>query len=278
MVVASNLVNIRSSEVGGWELREAGPAGSRATALLLPGGMASAAFYDDVLAYATLADPDARLVAATPPGFAGRRAPTDVSVESFARLACELAARLDCRIVVGHSYGANIAIEMAATCGFDGQLILLSPTFSRRDEFKGLGVVDLIGRVPAIGRLVWAAVPLAVSRALRSSLPPARRDQLTAELRRNEPQVCRRMVRRYFEYLERSAPLVQRLCDTGVPTWVLFGDHDEVGLTTEERGDLQACPHVALDTLAGATHMLIAEEPKRIAELVLGVANGSTPS
>jgi len=48
MVVASNLVNIRSSEVGGWELREAGPAGSRATALLLPGGMASAAFYDDV--------------------------------------------------------------------------------------------------------------------------------------------------------------------------------------------------------------------------------------
>ena len=83
---------------------------------------------------------------------------------------------------------------------------------------------------------------------------------------------------RYFEYLERSAPLVQRLCDTGVPTWVLFGNHDKVGLTTEERGDLQACPHIGLDTLAGATHMLIAEEPKRIAELVLGVANGSTPS
>jgi len=69
------------------------------------------------------------------------------------------------------------------------------------------------------------------------------------------------MVRRYFEYLERSAPLVQRLCDTGVPTWVLFGDHDEVGLTTEERGDLQACPHVALDTLAGATHMLSLRSP-----------------
>ena len=63
-----------------------------------------------------------------------------------------------------------------------------------------------------------------------------------------------------------------------MPTWVLLGDHDEVGLTTEERGDLQACPHIGLDTLAGATHMLIAEEPKRIAELVLGVANGSTPS
>jgi hypothetical protein len=141
--------------------------------------MASAAFYVDVLAYATLADPDARLVAATPPGFAGRHAPADVSVESFARLACELPARLDCRIVVGHSHGANIAIEMAATCGFDGRLILLSPTFSRQDEFEGLRVVDLIGRGPAIGRLVWAVVPLAVSHALRSSLPPARRDQLT---------------------------------------------------------------------------------------------------
>jgi hypothetical protein len=63
-----------------------------------------------------------------------------------------------------------------------------------------------------------------------------------------------------------------------VPTWVLFGDHDEVGLTTEERGDLQAYPHIALDTLVGATHLLIAEEPKRIAELVLGVANGSIPN
>jgi hypothetical protein len=63
--------------------------------------MCSAGFYDDVLAHAALDDPDVRLVAATPPGFAGRPAPADVSVESFARLAGELAARLGCLSLAG---------------------------------------------------------------------------------------------------------------------------------------------------------------------------------
>ena len=272
MVAATDLVGIRSREVDGWELREAGPADAGVAAVLLPGGLCSAAFYDDVLAYATLDRPDVRLVAATPPAFAGRPAPADLSVESFARLASELTASLDCRAVVGHSYGANIAIEMAASGGFAGPFVLLSPAFSREDEFKELAVLDRIGRVPGIGGLAWRAVPRAVARSLKSALPPARRDELVAELRRNEPQVCRRLVRRYFEYLDATEPLARRLCDAGVPAWVVFGDHKEAGLTSEERRVLEACPDVTLEIWAGATHALIAEEPRRIAELVLRAA------
>src|SRR5436190_18960178 len=84
MVTAADLVTIRGREEEGWELREAGDPDASTAALLLPGGLCSAAFYDEVLGYAALARPDIRLVAATPPGFAGRPAPRDLSVESFA--------------------------------------------------------------------------------------------------------------------------------------------------------------------------------------------------
>ena len=269
----ADLVDIRSRESGGWELREAGRANAGPPVLLLPGGFCSATFYDDVLAYAALDELQVRLVAATPPGFAGRPAPADVSLESYARLASELAARLGCRAVVGHSVGANIALEMAASGGFDGPLILLAPSFSREDEFKELGVLDRIGRVPGIGPLVWSMVPRISARALRSKLPAARRDLLLAELRRNQGQVARRMVRRYFDYLDHGAPLVGRLCEAGVPALVVFGDHEEVGLTAEERDALGECPNVAVEVVAGATHFLPTEEPRRTAELILrGVA------
>jgi len=72
-----------------------------------------------------------------------------------------------------------------------------------------------------------------------------------------------------------DAALVGRLCDAGVPALVVFGDHEEVGLTADERQALDACPHVAMEVVAGATHFLVTEEPRRIAELILqGTAEG----
>ena len=46
------------------------------------------------------------------------------------------------------------------------------------------------------------------------------------------------------------------------------GDNDEIGLTDEERSDLEACADVTLVTVADATHGLIIEQPAQIAELI----------
>jgi pimeloyl-ACP methyl ester carboxylesterase len=80
------------------------------------------------------------------------------------------------------------------------------------------------------------------------------------------------MVRRYYEYLDRSGSLAQPLCDAGVPAHVVFGDHEEVGLTDEERSVLEACPQATVEVWAGATHFLITDDPKRVAELIGSVA------
>jgi pimeloyl-ACP methyl ester carboxylesterase len=252
-----------------WDLRESGPADAARTVLLLPGGMCTATFYEDVMGAPAMAAAPVRLVAATVPGFGRTRHPADLSVENYARLAADLAADLGADVVAGHSYGANIAIEMAATRRFTGRLVLLSPSFSRADEFKELGVLDRVGRVPGVGHLAWALALKAMPKSMKDSFDPARRDALVAELANNDPVFCRRTVRRYFEYLDQHGSLVSRLCDSGVEVSVVFGEHDEVGLTDEERRGLDACPSVTMATVADAGHMMLTEQPDRTAQLIL---------
>jgi pimeloyl-ACP methyl ester carboxylesterase len=98
--------------------------------LLLPEALATAVFFDDVMGEPKLGGASIRLVATTLQGYGATLPPRDPSMETYAKLASELAAGLGCDAVVGHSMGANVAIEMAASGGFSGPLLLLSPSFS----------------------------------------------------------------------------------------------------------------------------------------------------
>ena len=129
--------------------------------LCMPGGLCTAVFYDDLLATPALAaggSPGDRL---TLPGFGGVPFPAgfDASLEAYAAHAAGFARELDCNAIVGHSFGANIALEMAALGHFDGPLILLSPTFSAEDEMKGLATFNRIGYVPGLRYSHRAHVP-----------------------------------------------------------------------------------------------------------------------
>ncbi|MEU6239520.1 alpha/beta hydrolase, partial [Kitasatospora sp. NPDC047058] len=121
-----------------WDVRQAGPAEAARRVMLIPGGMCTAEFYTDVMAEPALAG--LQLVAVTQPGFGRTPAPRDVSMENYARLMAGFARHARCDVVVGHSLGANVALEMAAAGLFSGPLVLLSPTFSRADEAKFLAV------------------------------------------------------------------------------------------------------------------------------------------
>jgi pimeloyl-ACP methyl ester carboxylesterase len=182
--------------------------------LLLPGALCSSVFYDDLLSEPSLADASLRLVATTLPGFGGTTPLTDVSMENYAASGGRLAADLGCDVVVGHSLGANVALEMVAA-----------------REFR------------------------------------------IADLKNNDPRFLRPQTRAYLEYLDRHGSLAERLCDTGVPAWVAFGSHDEIGLTEDERRVLEACPHVTLTTIADTGHFALNDKPERIAELVLAAVS-----
>jgi pimeloyl-ACP methyl ester carboxylesterase len=267
-------VSEASREHLGWIVRESGPEDSDHTVLLLPGALATAAFYDDLLAEPRISDSSIRFVATTLPGFGHTPAPQDVSMENYARLAGALATDLGCDAVVGHSLGANIALEMAAAGEFSGPVVLISPSFSRGDESKFPRALDRLALV--LGHLPYALMLKIIGPAFKGSLPPHRRDALIAELRKNDPRFLRRQTHRYLEYLDRHGSLAPRLCNSRVRASVVFGEHDDIGLTDEERGVLEECPHITTVTIAEAGHFTLNEKPGQIADIVLDAVTSKT--
>ena len=259
----------------GWVLQESGHGAADHTVLLLPGALCTAAFYDDLLAEPSLSETSVRFVATTLPGFGGTTPFDDSGMEAYATRASQLAGDLGCDVVVGHSLGANVAIEMASSGAFSGPLVLLSPSFSRTDESLFPRVLDHASRV--LGHLPYSLMLKLVGPAMKSSLPPARREFLIDELKRNDPRFLRRQTHLYLAYLDRHGSLAQRFSESGVRAWVVFGERDDVGITADERALLDAAPNVDVIEVAGAGHFTLNEQPTEIAALVLEAVANATP-
>ncbi|RKE17292.1 alpha/beta fold hydrolase [Streptomyces sp. TLI_171] len=262
------------------EVRRAGPPDAARRVLLLPGGMCTSEFYADVLARPAVAG--LGMVAATLPGFGRTPPPADLSLENYARLMGAFAADERCDVVVGHSLGANVAIEMAALGVFTGPLVLLSPTFSRADEATFLGILDTVGRAPVIGAWAWSAmlrtVPAMMKKdMLKAGIPAERAQTLAADMGNNDPAFCRGIVRRYYDYLARHPSLVARLRDSGAQAWIVRGDHDEIDLKDEERRELEASPRITMVDVPNAGHLLLVEQPAPVAEVIVEATEAVSP-
>jgi pimeloyl-ACP methyl ester carboxylesterase len=256
-----------------WDMVQSGPADAECTVLLLPGGWCTAVFYQELMAEPALAG--IRLVAVTLPGNGGTRAPQDLSVENYARLTAELAERLGCTAVVGHSMGANVALEMAGSGAFTGPVVLLAPSFSRRDEAMVIRVLNRLARV--LGRLPYRAMRSMMRFAVKGSpLPRERLAELVAELQKNDPEFMRRGMHRYLQYLDRHGSVAQRLCAAAVPAWVVHGQSGDGGITDEERRTLQAYPWIRIVTIPGGSFFTPNEEPALVAGLVVAALHAST--
>jgi pimeloyl-ACP methyl ester carboxylesterase len=257
----------------GWVLRESGLETADHTVLLIPGALASAAFYDDLIAEPTLRETPTRLVATTLPGFGGTEPLEDVSVENYAAVAGRVAGELGCDAVVGHSLGANVAIEMVAAGAFSGPVVLLSPSFSRADESKFPRALDRLSGV--FGHLPYSLMLRIIGPAMKSGLPPDRREALIGELRNNDPRFLRRQTHEYLEYLDRHGSLAPRLGGAGVRTVIVFGEHDDIGLRDDERRTLEGYANVEIVEVPDAGHFTLNQAPGRIAELLLDALGSS---
>jgi pimeloyl-ACP methyl ester carboxylesterase len=258
---------ISNREHLGWVLHEAGPADAEHAVLLLPGALASWAFYEDLLAEPSIRESGMRFIATTIPGFGGTSPLADLSMESYSRLAARLAADLSCDVVVGHSLGANLAVEMVSAGEFSGLVVLLSPSFSRKDESIVPRALDRLSRV--FGHLPYTLVLKMIGPAFGSSLPSARRDLLVNELKNNNPRFVRSQTRSYLAYLDRHGSLAKRFCETGVRAWVVFGEKDDIGLAPAERELLTAASNVTLVEIADTGHFGLNNKPDQIAAIVL---------
>ena len=256
----------------GWIVHESGTADAQRAVLMIPGGLLPWAFFEDVIADLRRRGNGLRFVATTLPGHAGTPPPKDLSPVSYARSAAELAKDLGCDIVVGHSMGATVAIEMAASGGFSGPMVLLSPAFSRQDEPGFLWGLDRIGGVPGLGVLAWGAMTKMIPRGMKGSIPPEHREAWMADLKRNDGRSFRSAVRAYGEYLGGQSSLVRRLCESRVTAWVVFGGPKDTGLKEQERQELASCPTITLIDWPDAGHNTLGQTAD-LADLILKAAN-----
>ena len=75
--------------------------------------------------------------------------------------------------------------------------------------------------------------------------------------------------RSYLQYLGRSDSPADRLCNVGVPAWVVHAEKGDGGLTDAERRTLEECPNTSVITIPGTSFFLPNEEPERIAGVVV---------
>ena len=128
-----------------WELVRSGPDGAEHGALLLPGGANPASSYSGVMAQPVLAG--TRLVARRCRGMSARRLRPTFPSRTMRVSPRELAANYHCDVVVGFSIGASVALEMAASGAFKGQLVLLGISLSARDEPAFFRAIVRLGAV-----------------------------------------------------------------------------------------------------------------------------------
>jgi len=268
------------TSTNGAVLRAGGADDPRYRVLCLPGGLCTAPFYDDLLATPALAARGVRASATTVPGFGGVPFPAgfDASPEAHAAHAGNLARDLGCDAVVGHSFGANIALEMVAGGHFGGPLILLAPSFSAEDEMKGLATFNRIGYVPGLRALVTALMFRSFPKLLEGGVPADRVAPLAAEMASSDRADIRTNLRRWYEYVNRYGTLAGRLCRSGVQAEVVFGEDDEVGLTAAERSALESCPTTRLHSVPDCGHMLMIQKPEWVAELIADAVTAAPPT
>jgi pimeloyl-ACP methyl ester carboxylesterase len=256
-----------------WELRETGAADAEHTVLLLPGGMCSAGSFTELTAQPALAG--MRLVAATLPGHAGAPPPDDYTIENYARLGSELATKIGADVVVGFSMGASVALEMIVSRAFAGPAVLLGISLSAKDEpafFRALiRTGSVLGGLPAALMAKGAA-----SMVKRIPVSADRQAELREDFRRNVPRQVQRGLREYVRWLHRHDRPAERLCQAGVPTWIVHAEKGDGGLTDDERRTLEACPHAHLMTLPGAVFFMPNEAPEPIAAVILEAVSRTT--
>lgn len=261
----------RTSVVSGWEIIENAPAQEGHRVLLAPGLFCTAAFFGEMLEEGALDGAGVKALATTPPGFGGNPAPAgfDCSIESYAELYERFAAEQSIDLIVGHSFSANVCIEIAARANFTGPLMLLSPSLQAEDEEEDLRQLYEAGKTPVVGSLVWLWLPTSFKKSFKGELPAEHYDELIAEMKRNPRHASRRQVNGFFAHMEKYDGIVVRLAGARSPVWLVRGDRDPIQDTEEEIELLDAAPMVERKTVKDAAHFSITDNAAAVNRLII---------
>jgi len=261
-------------QVDGWLLVETNPGEERARVLLLPGWLCTDEIFAELLAEPTLAAAGVRLVAANPPGFAGLPLPDgcDASIPAYADLLERLAAVEKPTVILGHSFFANVCIELAARGTFAGGIVLVSPSLRREAEPGDSRTLDRLLRVPGLGALVLKLAYAGLESLFAAYFTPETRHRLPAVVagaRRFPRPMARRLINGFFDDIRRHGDLTPRLASARNRVWYVRGEQDNIRLPADARETLAASGHVTFHDVPGSKHFVMIDRPGELARVLL---------
>jgi len=166
------------------------------------------------------------------------------------------------------SIGFAPAYEMVVSGAFKGPVVLLGSSLSTADEPGFFRAMIRLGSI--LGTVPFAVLKKGIpSMMKRVPIPPERQAQLEADFALNRTRDMRRGLQAYLRWLHRDDDPARRLCEAGVPAWVVHAEKGDGDLTKHEREILEACPHVRVVTLPGQVFFLPNEVPGRIADVIV---------
>src|SRR2546429_7220190 len=133
-------------------------------------------------------------------------------------------------------------MEMVASRSYAGRVAGVGIALSSKDEpsfFRALiRSGGVLGSLPASLLAKGAA-----SMVKRIPASAERLGEMREDLRKNVPQHMRHALNEYVRWLQRNERPAERLCQAGVPTWIVHAENGDGGLTADERRTLAPCPH-----------------------------------
>jgi len=249
------------------------PAAVKYRVLLLPGFLCTDVVYRDMLDDPAPRKAGIQLVAGNPPGFKGLPVEKgfDFSIEDYAEAVCDLN---DCEpydLIVGHSFFANVLIEVAASDRYHGPLMLLSPSLSREAEDADTRFYDRISRIPLVCRIGT----MISYQMLHASFAPYfieekkyKIDGLVAEARKSPGCISRRLITSFFDHMDRRN-LASRLARTDQPVMYIRGADDPVRLLPAHRRRLSEAPRITIKEIKHSKHFVMIDHPGKLNQLII---------
>ncbi len=212
------------------------------------------------------------------PGYDGRTPPGGFAASGYAALRALDDAGVRRAVIVGHSFGGAVAVWLAVHHPERvAALVLAAPAANT----ASLVAVDRVLARPVIGPIASAAMLRGTALALSLGWPRhqlarafALPDELLSEdaRRLRSRAVLKAFVVEQRALIEELPPLEASLHTISAPTTVVIGTADFVVPPQAGRVLAQQIPGARLHELRGAHHVLPAEHPDALADLVVAAA------
>ncbi len=204
--------------------------------------------------------PNERVFAVDLPGHGKSRGVGEHSIEAYADsiLAFIEALKLASAVLVGHSMGGAVALQAA----------LEAPT-----RLIGLALLGSAARLRVAPGLLQtlsdpARIEAGVDKIIENSFSPATSPRFVELARQRMLESRSSVLYGDFAACNTFEPPLDELRRITAPTLMIFGEQDGMVPAASGRALLEQLPHARLELVPAAGHMVMLEQPERVAALL----------